>query len=185
MSKCFICLDKANTKICPRCNCYAHSKCWGQYLENTTKVRTVLAPDEVLILIPWSASCPQCRGRIMNVKPVTRSDTHLGRKLLLAIDYSSFLSALDEAETQEERTMLYTKILNSLVAHKTDVRGNNVLTSLLKSRLSVLYLEENWMPANMYHYELFGTQIARVEQPAQSPSEGRELSIDESMLSAK
>jgi|TARA_B100001059_G_scaffold64449_1_gene60496 hypothetical protein len=121
----------------------------------------------------------------MNVKPVTRSDTHLGRKLLLAIDYSSFLSALDEAETQEERTMLYTKILNSLVTHKTDVRKNNVLTSLLKSRLSVLYLEENWMPANMYHYELFGTQIARVEQPAQSPNEGRELSIDESMLSAK
>lgn len=160
MSTCFVCLNKARRKVCPMCECYAHNKCWGEYLQNTTKARTAIVPGKVIVFTPWSAPCPQCRGRIMAVKPVTRSDTSLGRRVAMAIDYSSFLSALDDVRSEEERFALYTDVLDMLTANKTAVRQNNVLTSILKSRLRSLYVDEGWLAANLYYHQLFGTQIA-------------------------
>ena len=161
MPNCFVCLNKSNRKVCPRCECYAHSKCWGKYLQSETGARTAIVPGKVVVFTPWSAGCPQCRGRIMDVKPTTRSDTHLGRRVAMAIDYASFLSALDDVESQEEKYELYTSVLDTMMANKIVVRENNVLSSMLKARLRNLYTEEGWLAANLYHHGLFGMQIAR------------------------
>jgi hypothetical protein len=96
----------------------------------------------------------------MTVKPVTRSDTELGRRVAMVIDYSTLLSALDVAESQEERFALYTDVLDMLSANKVTVRQNNALTTVVKSRLRNLYEDEGWLAANLYHHQLFGSQIA-------------------------
>ena len=159
MPNCFVCLNECRRKVCSRCECYAHSKCWGQYLKSSTGPRTEIAPGKVIIYTPWSAACPQCRGRIMNVKPTTRSDTILGRKIATVIDYSSFLSALDDVINQDEKYELYTSVLDAMIANKTIVRENRVLSSMLKARLRNLYIEDGWLAANLYHHGLFGMQI--------------------------
>ena len=159
MPNCFVCLNECRRKVCPRCECYAHSKCWGQYLKSSTGPRTEIAPDRVVIYTPWSAACPQCRGRIMNVKPTTRSDTIIGRKIATIIDYTSFLTALDYEMDRDERYELYTTVLDAMITNKTVVRKNKVLSSMLKSRLRNLYTEDGWLAANIYHHNLFGVQI--------------------------
>ncbi len=161
MPNCFVCLNESCRKVCSRCECYAHSKCWGQYIRSATGVRTAITSDKVIIFTPWSVECPQCRGRIMNVKPTTRSDTNLGRRVAMVIDYASFLSALDDVRSPEEKYELYTSVLDTMIANKTMVRENNVLSSMLKARLRNLYTEEGWTAANLYHHGLFGTQIAK------------------------
>ena len=103
MSYCFVCLEKASRKVCPKCKCYAHNKCWGEYLKNSTKTHTALLnSDTVVVFSPWSAKCPQCRGSIMNTKPITRSDTHMGRSIAMVIDYTSYLTELEKVKSLEE-----------------------------------------------------------------------------------
>ena len=110
----------------------------------------------------------------MDVKPATRSDTSLGRRVAMAIDYSSFLSALDDVRSLEERYELHTSVLDIMTANKTVVRENSVLSSILKARLRSLYTEEGWLAANLYHHRLFGRQIAkkrkRKRKRAEDPS---------------
>jgi len=163
MSTCFVCLEKCHNKVCSVCQCYAHSKCWGKYLQSSTPTSTAVAPNMVVVFTPWSAECPQCRGRISNVKPITRSDTNLARRLSITLDYYSFLTILDDIEYYdvEERFELYSKLLDVMMQHKAIIRANDWLSSILKDRLKVLYKEDNWIAANMYHHGLFGQQISR------------------------
>ena len=95
----------------------------------------------------------------MNVKATTRSDTNHGRRLAVLIDYAAFLDALDLAESEEEKFVLYTNVLHLMAANKTIVRRNDALTTLLKHRLRSLYVDDRWLAANLYHHQLFGMQI--------------------------
>lgn len=157
MSKCFLCLEKASRKICPTCKCCAHDKCWGEYLQNKVKTRTYFSEEKVIVISPWSVACPQCRGPILNVKPVTRSDTSLGRKIAIVLDYISFLEALDN--NSEDKYELYIKLLKVMLENRSIVLDNKILCAKLKLRLSELYINEHWKPANLYHHRLFGIQI--------------------------
>jgi hypothetical protein len=159
MSTCFVCLDPARRKVCPSCECYAHSSCWGKYLASVASIRTTVGPEYVVIYTPWSAPCPQCRGRIMGVKPRTRSDTDHARRLAVIIDYATFLTALDLVENNEEKLELCADVLDLMTANKIIVRRNDTLTTLLKHSLRTLYVEDGWLAANLYHLELFGMQI--------------------------
>ena len=47
-----------------------------------------------------------------------------------------------------------------LSENKVTVRQNNALTTVVKSRLRNLYEDEGWLAANLYHHQLFGSQIA-------------------------
>ena len=94
----------------------------------------------------------------MDVKPVTRSDTELARRVVILGDYITFLETLDYVNTEEELHLLYRNVLDSLFAHKALVRQNDILVSLLKRRLRLLYLD-GWKAANLYYHQFFGTQI--------------------------
>ena len=161
-----MCLEKCSNRICPTCRCYAHKKCWGKYLQNSTGTHTEVDVDTVIVFTPWNARCPQCRGRINNVKPVTRSDTHLGRTLSIIINYCSFLSMIEEEEydSREEKFALYSKLLNIMLEHKAIIRANDALSTIWKNKLYRLYTEENWTAANIYHYDLFKEQIKPLEE---------------------
>ncbi len=161
MSNCFVCLNKAYRKVCPHCQCYAHSKCWGKYLQHD-EIYTTVNSSEVNIFTPSSVKCPQCRKQIKNVKPITRSDTNMGRTLAVLIDYSYFLSALDDTDTQEEKNTLYHRIFLILITNKYLIRNNESLRTMFMDHLRYLYQEERWKPANMYHYNLFGNQISKI-----------------------
>ena len=84
---CFVCLSKSTNKICTTCKCYAHSKCWGEYLQNTTCVVTSVYEDSIEIYTPYNSKCPHCRSNIKNVKPTTRSDTDYPRMCLFIMTY--------------------------------------------------------------------------------------------------
>ena len=161
MQTCFVCLEACNTRVCSTCKCYAHSKCWGKYVQSRAKSHTVVTADKVILFTPWSAECPQCRGRIVNVKPVTRSDTDLGRYMVIALDYYSFLAALEEIECDdvEGRFTLYSTLLSAMIKHKAIIRSDDDITCILKNELRVMYKQDNWAAANLYHMQLFGTQI--------------------------
>ena len=160
MPTCFVCLNPARRKVCTTCKCYAHNKCWGQYLQSVTNIRTVVDQGRILIVSPYSIRCPQCRGRLSEVRAITRSDTNLGRNVALSMNYAIFLTALDLAENDEEKHILYKEMLEIMTANKLCVRNSDQLTSLLKSKLKILYIDDDWEPANLYHHLLFGTQIA-------------------------
>jgi len=158
MSNCFLCLEPSKNRICPTCKCCAHRSCWGNYLQNVNKVKTFITEEAVIIRTAWSTKCPQCRQKIMDVKPVTRSDTELARRVVILGDYITFLETLDYVNTEEELHLLYRNVLDSLFAHKALVRQNDILVSLLKRRLRLLYLD-GWKAANLYYHQFFGTQI--------------------------
>ena len=158
MSNCFLCLEKSKNRICTTCKCCAHNSCWGKYLQNSNKVKTYISEEAVIIRTAWSIKCPQCRQKMMNVKPVTRSDTKLARNISILGDYISFLEILHYVNTEEELHELYRNILDSLLSHKTLVKQNETLVTLLKLRLTNMYMD-GWMAANMYHHKFFGIQI--------------------------
>ena len=157
MSNCFLCLEKSKNRICTTCQCCAHSSCWGTYMQNVNKIETFISEEAIIIRTAWSTKCPQCRQKIMTVKPVTRADTELARRIAILGDYISFLETLEYVNTEEELYILYGNMLDSLLIHKELVRQNDILTSLLKRRLRSMYLD-GWQPANLYHHRLFGTQ---------------------------
>ena len=158
MSNCFVCLNPARRKICPKCECYAHNKCWGKYLQNVDSTRTLLIDGEIVVISPLASPCPQCRQRVLEVKPVTRADTDLARNISMAIDYAFFLSALDNVENDEEKYKLHVSLLEMLATNMTVVRKNRSITTLLKDRLCRLY-DDGWSAANLYHHRFFGKQI--------------------------
>ena len=160
MANCFVCLNPAVRKVCPRCNCYAHNKCWGQYLQHTNEINTYILPGRVVVNTAWATTCPQCRGDIMEVKSVTRSDTDLARHIAIASDYDFFLTALDNVSSQEEEFSLYQKFMEIFSNNIAIIRKDEVLSSLIKSKLRRLYEEKGWNAANLYHHQFFGSQLA-------------------------
>ena len=37
-NSCFVCLENTKNKVCDRCNCFAHPKCWKEYILNQTLI---------------------------------------------------------------------------------------------------------------------------------------------------
>ena len=159
MSNCFVCLNPARRKICPKCECYAHNRCWGKYLQSVNSTYTDLIDGEVVVITPWALPCPQCRQHVLEVKPITRSDTDFARNIVMARGYASFLSALERVESDDEKYTLYVQVLEMLAINMTVVRKNSSITTLLKDRLRLLYAD-GWSAANLYYHRFFGRQIA-------------------------
>jgi len=158
MSNCFLCLEPSKNRICTTCKCCAHSSCWGKYLQNSNKVKTYISDDAVIIRTAWSIKCPQCRQKMMNVKPVTRSDTEFARNLAILADYILFLETIEYVNTEEELHNLYKNVLDAMISHKALVKQNEILVALLKLRLKNMYMD-GWLAANLYHHKFFGVQI--------------------------
>jgi hypothetical protein len=52
---CFICLGSTKNKVCFKCNCFAHAKCWHEYLSKSKNI------------------CPICKTNNIYTKYKTRS----------------------------------------------------------------------------------------------------------------
>jgi hypothetical protein len=159
MSVCFVCLNKCKNKICCTCKCYAHPKCWGEYLQHSTDVYTYVYPSQVVLQTPISTPCPQCRQNINNVKPITRADTFFARGISLINNYNNLLYAADLAETIEEKLDMFDVIFSGFVSNKNLIKNDNFYLNVLCKKLKELYTLYNWKKANLYHFELFNTQL--------------------------
>ena len=81
---CFVCLDYTCNKVCGTCECYAHPKCWGQYIKNNIELSTYIFNNfyEVISKI----NCPICKTINNNSRRLTRNDTILSRIVILNLD---------------------------------------------------------------------------------------------------
>ena len=158
---CFICLNETKNKICNRCECYAHPKCWGKYINKESEVVTFVSENnDVLITSPIYTRCPQCRGNIKEVKSTTRSDTYSGRKIAFIYSVYEMLIILESAQTRDDKIKTITKIFKYLLENKKLFSKEDGFKNVIRDKLKFFYYNENWKPANMFHRRLFGKPIA-------------------------
>jgi hypothetical protein len=160
-SNCFICLDKAKNKICNRCECYAHLKCWGKYINKESETITFVSTNnDVLITSPMYTRCPQCRENIKEVKSTTRSDTYSGRRFVFMFSCKGMLVELENAQTRNDKIKITTRIFKYLLVNKNLFNKEDGFKDAIRDKLKFFYYNENWKPANMFHRRLFGKPIA-------------------------
>lgn len=156
---CFVCLNKTKNKVCIVCKCYAHPKCWGEYLKNFTNIFIRIHCDKVVIGTPFYTKCPQCRGNIGNVKPITRSDTHIARRISLCSQYCKQIFRADITNSKEEKEYIFKNIFDLIIRNKQIIKKEEIFKDILREKLQFLYKNDNWKPANLYHNRIFGEQI--------------------------
>lgn len=157
-SNCFVCLKSTRNRVCRTCRCSAHPRCWGEYVNKSSLVLTYLFPSKVLVTSPLSVKCPECRGRISTVKPVTRSDTAFARYVALISEYITILDELAMAGNSQMRDELLHELFRDLVSNHQLLKGTSI-NEAVRQRLIDLYRDQNWKAANLYYLSLFGSQI--------------------------
>lgn len=159
MSNCFVCLNKCKNKICPTCQCFAHPKCWGEYLQHSTDVVTYIYPTHIIISTPFNTVCPQCKSKINTVKSTTRSETAYARKTAVISTYKNMLYYIDLVENQEERNELLKISWSFFQENKNLILADEELTKILQEKLAQLYTFYDWSSANLYYFNIFGKQL--------------------------
>lgn len=157
---CFICLDNTNNKVCDRCNCYAHPKCWKQYIINNTTITANFNEGEYdNHYYEESLLCPICKKDRTTFTRLTRSKTFGLRFLKFSLDILSRFIDIDDLENLsiEEEDSIY-KVLNIISKNKHLITVDPVYNNTIKVMLTDLY-ENNYKMANLYHYDIFGKQI--------------------------
>jgi hypothetical protein len=141
---CFVCLNKAKDKICSTCECYAHPGCWGEYLKNSTDVFTYIYPGRIIVSTPFYAKCPQCRGDIGNVKPITRSDTHFARRVSLITQFRNMLFSIEMSQNNEEKEAIFSDIFETIITNKDLIKNEEKFNIMLRKKLKFLYEYDGW-----------------------------------------
>jgi hypothetical protein len=160
MSNCFVCLNKSKNKVCGTCECFAHPRCWGEYLKNSTNVTTLIFPTKVVVQTPYWTDCPICKRNIGSVKPVTRYDTEFGRRASLVAKFRNALFAVEMADSEEEKNSIFTDIFNSVIDQRSLFGKNDRFFKMIQNKLVDLYKKKDWSSANIYHARLFKKQIS-------------------------
>jgi hypothetical protein len=159
MNNCFICLEKCNHRVCNVCQCYAHNECWGKFLKSKHNILTYLYKEYLLILSPYSVNCPICKNNILNIKPVTRSDTKFYREIMVTETFFDIEEILD-GDIKNETNQINLEILfKFLFEHKLLIKYDYVLSNIIKNYLLILD-EKKWKSANLFYYKMFGKQIS-------------------------
>jgi hypothetical protein len=133
---CFVCLSESKNKICNRCECYAHLKCWGKYINKESKIFTFVSTNnDVLITSPMYIRCPQCRENIKEVKPITRSDTYSGRKIAFIYSCNGMIIELESAQIRNDKIKIITKIFNYLLENKNLFNKDDNFKDVIRDKL--------------------------------------------------
>jgi UDP-N-acetylenolpyruvoylglucosamine reductase len=143
---CFVCLSKAKNKVCNTCECYAHPRCWGKYLEETSNVLTYIYQE-------------RCRGNIRNVKTVTRSNTKFARRTCFARQLNRMLVEVEILQDNDQREVIFSNIFKIISRNKILIRGDERFKNIIRENLIFLYKEQKWKSANLYYHKIFGEQI--------------------------
>ena len=159
-NRCFVCLNKSCNKVCSTCKCFAHPKCWGNYLKNIcgTTRPVYNEPGLIIIDIPYSVSCPQCRNNIFNVKPVTRSDTKFARYELLLENLDTMIDTINNCSNIADKDDILRDIFDTVIKNKKFILHEPKLVKVFNEKLKELYMC-NWYPSNLYYYMLNSKQI--------------------------
>ena len=160
-NSCFLCLEKCKQKICPNCECYCHSKCYGRYLHAKTHIYTIVLHDnKIRLSTPYSVMCPQCRKQIYNVKPITRSNTKLGRKMLIIKTIKNTFSNVSlNTHSKQEIVSKFRYLCSKILLLKEIIFEDLRFVKIISEKLTELYYDFDWKCANIYHILLYGIHI--------------------------
>jgi len=121
---CFICLEETSERVCNTCRCYAHKKCFYEYINKNFKIIGEIERNNSYIdlSIYGEIFCPICKIKLKHNKPLTRNDTFYFRNkfLLYILDYYIFL--LDMTEDIYTCQKYLDKICKILVKHKEIIK---------------------------------------------------------------
>jgi hypothetical protein len=159
MEKCFVCLENCKNRMCKRCMCFAHVKCWGKFINHSNNVLTYLTNNLIITVIPLSVPCPQCNHPILFTKSVTRLDTKISRKIYITTLYDDIFYMLENIQDLQEMDKKLKRIFNFLIKNKQIIKQYIDFRQEIQDKLLDLYTTFSWKPANLYHLRLFGTQI--------------------------
>ena len=162
IDNCFICLDNCNKRICSECKCFAHDKCFAEYINKNMNIQSLIKhTDEMIELnIFFFISCPVCKKEIENHnKRITRSDTHKFRYnfAVYMLNYYLFLINNDTSNDIYAIQNLLEKIMKIVVKFKSILLKNERFSKFIKNKLKIM--NGIWPKANLYYYEIYGTQL--------------------------
>lgn len=149
---CFICLDFSPNKVCNTCECYAHPKCWGKYLESNIKFSTFIFDSSYSVVS--KISCPICKTANINPKRLTRSDTVMSRLTILNLDIMMYFEILND----ENENIIYDNIFKIVAKNKDLLKRSESLDNFVKKRLNGLY-HDGWKQANIHYLKIYGEQV--------------------------
>ena len=149
---CFICLDYTPNKVCGTCECYAHPKCWGKYIQNNIEISTLIFNNfyEIISRI----NCPICKTINNNAKLLTRNDTILPRMAMLNLEIIFNL----EIVTNDNEDIIYDNIFKIIDENKNLIKKCESLDNFVQKKLINLY-NDGWKKANIHHLKIYGKQI--------------------------
>ena len=159
---CFICLDACDKRICKECKCFAHDKCFTNYInKNLTLESFIKHTNEMFELKIFSfVSCPVCKKELESInKRITRSDTYNYRFEYVLYMLYHYLSIINNDTTNDINIIydLLDKLLKIIVKFKSTLLKNDKFNKVIKNKLKTM--SKTWSKANLYNYELYETQI--------------------------
>ena len=157
---CFICLDECNKRICSECKCYAHDTCFAKYINKNSTLESIIkhTNETIELNIFCFIFCPVCKTALENHnKILTRNDTYNYRFEYVLYMLNHFILIINNTDDLIILYGLIDKLLKITVKFKSIILKNDKLNKLIKNKLKTI--SENWSKANLYHYELYGTQI--------------------------
>jgi hypothetical protein len=155
-NNCFVCLENTKNKVCHICNCYAHPKCFGKYINKNLIIEIITSRlRDNKYFIDAHVHCPICKTISNNNRRITRDATAHGRLIILFHDIGAWLDLVNE----NNKDNIYEEVYKTILNHKELIYKDKDLYLLVKDRLKEQYYEDNWKNANMYYYQLYGEQI--------------------------
>lgn len=156
---CFICLENTSNRICQKCQCYAHEKCFYEYLNKNTKIiGNIYHSDTYIDLeIETEFKCPICKISLNREKKVTRNDTLNIRKNFVIYILNYYLSLIDDDIENIKNFEYFGIICKFLLNHKDILNKIPALKNMIQENL--YELRETWKLTNFYYLQLFGEQL--------------------------
>lgn len=149
---CTICLDNCRNKVCNTCNCYAHYRCWGKYLQNKTINYAAIVEDDIFMCTPVSIECPQCRQTIINLKPVTRSDTYAIRYLSFIINLNFCLDTIYIVEDKNDKKDMFKTAIKIIKYNKNLLSKDYAFKKIVKKEMDKINNKYNF---KLHSYSFF------------------------------
>lgn len=113
----------------------------GEYLKNSTHVYTYVYPTSVVVGTPFYTSCPQCRSKIGNVKPITRSDTKFARNISLVNQLRDRLFSIEMTTCKDKKIVLFKELFNIVLTHQNIVKEEHRFINIIEKKLKEFYMQ--------------------------------------------
>lgn len=162
-NNCFLCLNNVSNKnknrICSKCKCYGHTSCISKYIQNESKMYMILYSFKIILSTPYYIKCPQCRNKIYNLKPVTRSDTKFVRIYCLLKKMNYKLDDLHYENNIEEKIIKLKQLVKLAIEYKSIILDYEHINLSIKSLIKNMYINYGWFEGGFYYKLLYNENI--------------------------